>query len=165
MFLATPVKTVVFVYKEGGWAYSAGTFILLAADFAIVHPGFGIFGTFGIISLILGIFTFEAEPFFSPKIFEAMTMVVFGAVIAICILFIIIGRGVIKSLREKPKAGSEALIGEIALVIKTLDPAGQVEVKGEIWPARSLDGKTILKGTKVEIVKVEGNTLYVKESK
>jgi len=48
---------------------------------------------------------------------------------------------------------------------KTLDPAGQVEVKGEIWPARSLDGKIILKGTKVEIVKVEGNTLYVKESK
>ena len=38
MFLATPVKTVVFVRKEGGWAYSAGTFILLAADYAIVHP-------------------------------------------------------------------------------------------------------------------------------
>jgi len=301
LFLATPVKTVVFVYKEGGWAYSAGTFILLAADFAIVHPeasigaaeprtmagevreadpkvvegmaswikslaernqrnseiaekfvrenltltgkeakeagiinetarnldelflkleisepkiikiqptpierffdflliglwgmgiiqfsifgillillglfllimevfqpGFGIFGGLGIVSLILGIFTFEAEPFLSPQIFEAMTMIVFGALLAICILFVIIGRGVVKSLREKPKAGPEALISEVALVRITLDPAGRVEVKGEIWLAQSLDGKTILKGTKVEIVKVEGNTLYVKESK
>ena len=38
LLLATPVKTVVFVHKEGGWAYSAGTFILLAADLAFVNP-------------------------------------------------------------------------------------------------------------------------------
>ena len=38
LLLKTEIKTVVFVHKEGGWAYSAGTFILLAADLAIVHP-------------------------------------------------------------------------------------------------------------------------------
>ncbi|MBZ1345396.1 MAG: ATP-dependent Clp protease proteolytic subunit [Candidatus Nealsonbacteria bacterium] len=38
LLLETKVKTVVFVHKEGGWAYSAGTFILLAADYAVVHP-------------------------------------------------------------------------------------------------------------------------------
>lgn len=41
LFLTVPSRqfqTVVFVHKEGGWAYSAGTFILLAADYAIVHP-------------------------------------------------------------------------------------------------------------------------------
>ena len=38
LLLKTEIKTVVFVHKEGGWAYSAGTFILLAADFAVVHP-------------------------------------------------------------------------------------------------------------------------------
>jgi len=136
-----------------------GLFLLMAEIF---QPGFGVFGILGMISLILGIFTFEAEPFFSPKIFEAMTMVVLGAIISICILFVIIGRGVIKSLKEKPKTGPEALIGEVAEVIKTLDPIGQVEVKGEIWSAKSIDGKTISKGIKVEIVKIEGNTLMVK---
>ena len=136
-----------------------GLFLLMVEIF---QPGFGIFGGLGIISLILGIFTFEAEPLLAPRIFEVMTMVVLGAVITICVLFVIIGRGVIKSLKEKPKTGPEALIGEIGEVIKTLDPAGQIELKGEIWLARSLNGKTITKGTKVEIVKIEGNTLYVK---
>ncbi len=32
------LDTVVFVNKSNGWAYSAGTFILLAADHAFVHP-------------------------------------------------------------------------------------------------------------------------------
>lgn len=36
--IETDVKTVVFVGRSGGWAYSAGTFILMAADYAFVHP-------------------------------------------------------------------------------------------------------------------------------
>ncbi len=39
LILDTPITTIVFVHKEAGWAYSAGTFILLAGDYAIVHPG------------------------------------------------------------------------------------------------------------------------------
>ena len=128
----------------------------------IFQPGLGVFGALGIISLVLGVFTLEAEPFFYPKIFEATTMIVLGALITICILFVIIGRWVAKDIKEKPKTGSEALIGEIVEVLKTLEPLGQVEVKGEIWQAKSLDGRTIPKGTKVEIIKVEGNTLIVK---
>ncbi len=34
----SPVDTVVFVNKPNGWAYSAGSFILLSADHAFVHP-------------------------------------------------------------------------------------------------------------------------------
>jgi len=136
-----------------------GLFLLIIEVF---QPGFGIFGGLGIVSLLLGIFTFEVEPFLAPRIFEAMTMVVFGAVISIVILFVIIGRGVAKSLKEKPKTGPEALIGKIGEVIKTLEPIGQVELKGEIWPARSIDEEKISKGTKVEIIKIEGNTLIVK---
>jgi len=136
-----------------------GLFLLIMEVF---QPGFGIFGGLGIISLILGIFTFEAEPFLAPGFFDAITMVVLGALLSICLLFVIIGRGVVKTLREKPKTGPEALIGEIGEVIKTLDPIGQIEVKNEIWPARSIDEKTIPKGIKVEIMKVEGNTLLVK---
>ena len=139
-----------------------GLFLLIMEIF---QPGFGIFGGLGIVSLLLGIFTFEAEPFLSPQIFEAMTMVVFGAIIGIGILFIIIGRGVVKTFRTKPKTGPEALIGLEAEVIKELNPTGQVKLRGEIWQAESLSGETIPEKSKVKIVKVEGNTLYVKESK
>lgn len=137
-----------------------GLFLLLMEIF--VEPGFGIFGIGGAVAIVIGIFTFEAEPFFAPDLWDPMRMVVLGAAFAICLFFVIMGRVVAKSFRAKPKTGPEALIGLQAEVIKTLDPSGQVKIKGEIWSAESLDRKTIPKNKKVEIVKIEGNTLYVK---
>lgn len=137
-----------------------GLFLLIVEIF---QPGFGVFGGLGIVSLALGIFVFEAEPFLSPRIFEAMTMVVLGAVAAVGILFIIISRGAVTALKAKPKTGSESLIGLEAEVVKELNPFGQVILKQEIWQAESDDGKTIPKGTRVKIVKTEGNTLFVQK--
>lgn len=37
LLMDSNIKTAVFVNKEGGWAFSAGTFILLSADIAAVH--------------------------------------------------------------------------------------------------------------------------------
>ena len=34
----TDIPLIVFVYQEAGWGYSAGTFILMAADIAVMHP-------------------------------------------------------------------------------------------------------------------------------
>jgi membrane-bound serine protease (ClpP class) len=136
-----------------------GLFLLMMEIF---EPGFGIFGIAGTIAILLGIFTFEAEPFFSPQFFDAMTMLVIGAALAICILFVIIGRGVAKTLKSKPKTGPEALIGLEAEVIEELKPLGRVKIKEETWLAESLDGKNIPQKSKVEIIKVEGNTLIVK---
>jgi len=115
----------------------------------------------GIISLLFGVFTFQAEPFLSPQIFEAMTMIVFGAMVGIGILFIIIGRGVVKTLKTKPKTGPEALIGLEVEVVKELNPIGQAILRNEIWQAESISGETIPEKSKVKIVKIEGNTLFV----
>ena len=38
LLLDSKVKTAVFVNKRGGWAFSAGTFILLASEVAIARP-------------------------------------------------------------------------------------------------------------------------------
>ncbi len=137
-----------------------GLFLLIMEIF---QPGFGIFGGLGIIFLLLGVFTFEAEPFLSPQIFDATTIMVLGAVLGIGILFIIISRGVVRTLKTKPKTGPEALIGLEAEVIKELNPLGQVMLKNEIWQAESADGKTIPEKSKVKIIKVEGNTLFVEK--
>jgi membrane-bound serine protease (ClpP class) len=139
-----------------------GIFLLLLEVF---QPGFGIFGFLGIISLLFGIFTFQAEPFLSPQIFTAVTMIVFGAVLGIGILFIIIGRGVVKTFRTKPKTGPEALIGLEVEVIKELNPIGQVKLREEIWQAESITGEIIPKGSRVKIIKIEGNTLFVEKMK
>ncbi|MBZ1345397.1 MAG: NfeD family protein [Candidatus Nealsonbacteria bacterium] len=137
-----------------------GLFLLIMEIF---QPGFGIFGGLGIIFLLLGVFTFEAEPFLSPQIFDATTMMVLGALLSIGILFVIISREVVKDLRTKPKTGPEALIGLEAEVIKELNPIGQVMLRNEIWQAESADGKTIPEKSKVKIVKIEGNTLFVEK--
>jgi len=137
-----------------------GMFLLLLEIF---EPGFGIFGFLGITSLVFGIFTLEGEPFLSPQIFEAVTMFVLGAVLGIGILFIIIGRGVIKIFKTKPKTGVEALIGLEAEVSKELNPIGQVMLRNEIWQAESITGKIISEGSRVKIIKIEGNTLFVEK--
>ena len=38
LLLDSKIKTVVFIHKSGGWAFSAGTFILLSAEVAASHP-------------------------------------------------------------------------------------------------------------------------------
>lgn len=137
-----------------------GVFLLLLEIF---EPGFGIFGLLGIASIIFGVFTLEGEPFLSPQIFDAITMSVLGTIVAIGILFIIIGRKVVRALREKPKTGPEALIGLEAQVIKELNPIGQVILRNEIWQAESISGETISEGSRVKIIKIEGNTLFVEK--
>ena len=38
LLLDSKIKTAVFISKSGGWAFSAGTFILLSAEVAASHP-------------------------------------------------------------------------------------------------------------------------------
>lgn len=38
LLLDSPVETAVYVHKKGGWAFSAGVYILLSADIAAAHP-------------------------------------------------------------------------------------------------------------------------------
>jgi len=149
----------VIQFSTLGILLTLGGIFLLILE--VSQPGFGIFGALGIVFFLFGIFTFEAEPLFSPRIFDAMTLVVLGAALCLAVFFVIVGRGVAKSLREKPKTGPEALIGKTGEVIKELSPFGQVKVDQEIWSAKSLNEEIIPKDSKVEVIKIEGNTLLV----
>lgn len=67
----------------------------------------------------------------------------------------------------REKTGAELLIGQQALVIQdvdTLQAAGQVEVNGQIWSAKTADvSGCIPKGRIVEILEIQGVKLVVKE--
>ncbi len=110
----------------------------------------------------MGTFIFEAEPFLSPELFDKATMVILGAGLTLCIFFVIMGKAVGKSLKSKPVTGSESLIGIEVKVVKELNPRGYIKVNQEYWAAKSLDEEVVLKETKVKIVKIEGNTIFVK---
>jgi membrane-bound serine protease (ClpP class) len=77
----------------------------------------------------------------------------------------VIGAFVLRTLRSKPATGKNALIGQVAVVRKALEPAGMVYVDGEYWSAVAdglKDGESLPIGSHVEISEVEGLRLRVR---
>lgn len=65
----------------------------------------------------------------------------------------------------KVKTNTDSLIGEIGEVLKDITPLayGQVKVNHQIWTAKAIDGFEIKEGNMVEVLKIEGVKLIVKE--
>ncbi|MDR3566595.1 MAG: NfeD family protein [Syntrophobacteraceae bacterium] len=64
------------------------------------------------------------------------------------------------------KTNVDALIGKTGRVTETIDyelNAGRVVVGGDDWKAVTQDGTVIEKNSKVEVVRVEGSKLYVRQ--
>lgn len=66
-----------------------------------------------------------------------------------------------KVLRQRPRHGVWSMAGRTARTLVALDPDGQVKVNGEIWPATTCDGSTILSDQNVIIRDVRVRTLVV----
>jgi membrane protein implicated in regulation of membrane protease activity len=87
---------------------------------------------------------------------------VFQILIFLCIsaLLLIVTRPlVVKKLKVgKEKTNVDSLIGRHALVIKAIGEfeKGEVKIGGQIWSAHSEDNSEIKKGTRCEIVRIEG---------
>jgi membrane-bound serine protease (ClpP class) len=62
--------------------------------------------------------------------------------------------------RRRPTTGREELVGDIAVVRRTLDPVGLVFVHGELWQARSDEGR-IEAGESVQVEQIDGLVLEV----
>ena len=138
-----------------------GIALIILEIFAV--PGFGVFGIAGTTAFLFGILTFAQEPFLPSVFTQAAFWLVMGMAVGVSVFFIILSRLSLKTLRMKAKAGPEALIGETAVVTKTLNPYGKVKINHEDWAAKNISNKeTIEAGEKVKIVKIQGNTIIVK---
>jgi membrane-bound serine protease (ClpP class) len=57
------------------------------------------------------------------------------------------------------------VLGRLGVARTALNPTGTVQVNGELWTAKLVNGETLLpKGEAVEIIGVEGNKLQVKKA-
>lgn len=137
-----------------------GLIMLLIEVFA--EPGFGLLGITGTGIAVFGIFSIEKEPFFAAEMWDPTVMIVLGAAITISILFVIIGRKAVETLKAKPVTGRETLVGQKITALKDFDPFGIIEAQGLKWTAKEIDNKKVKKGDLLEIVRVEGNTVFVK---
>ncbi|HEY7751206.1 MAG TPA: NfeD family protein [Ignavibacteriaceae bacterium] len=146
-----------------------------------VTPGFGIAGISGILLIVASIFfsMLGSDPFFD---FEDVSMAIIQlalAIVAALILIFILARFLPKtnifkkfilSVEEKTTEGftsheiTKELIGAKGIALTTLRPAGTAEINGKRVDVVT-DSEYIENGKPIEVIKVEGLKVLVRELK
>jgi len=132
--------------------------IILAIVFFILEiniPSFGLLTMGGVVSMILG----SLMLFKSPDINVSLWIII-PSVLFMALFFLFAVSMGLNAQRRKAVTGDTGIIGEKGVVVKMLNPEGQVEVHGEIWKAES--NEKIKKGVKVEVIGVEGLKIKVR---
>ena len=85
-------------------------------------------------------------------------------------LLIFATKPLVKKFAEKDntKTNVYSLVGKKAIVTEDIDwttGSGQIKFEGQVWSAKTEEQVNILKGTEVEIEKIEGVKAYVKPVK
>ena len=135
--------------------------ILYLLEIKIVSHGILAIG--GTVSVLLGsLFLFRASPV--DNFVSLSHTVIFSVTTTTALFFLFLITMGLRAQRAKPVSGANALIGQTAVTIGTLDPSGQVSVVGEIWRAISLSG-AIGPKENVIIKEMKELTLYVEPEK
>jgi membrane-bound serine protease (ClpP class) len=122
---------------------------------------YGLLSIGGIISLFLGsIMLYQTDN--SIEFVEVSLSVIIPFVAATAIFFILVIGAAVRAQRRRVTTGESAMVGETAVTMTALKPAGEVRLHGEIWSAESAEG-TIEKNVKVIVTEVHGLLLKVKK--
>ncbi len=132
--------------------------ILFLAEVKV--PGFGLLALGGIICMLLGSLILVNSPY---EFMSISLKVIIPLTLATALIVIFLLGAVIRVHREKIRSGGEGLIGETGRALTPISPRGKVFIHGEIWNARSEE--PIAKNSEVEVVKIDGMTVWVKKRK
>jgi membrane-bound serine protease (ClpP class) len=127
----------------------------------------GLLGAGGLICFALGasaLFTQPGDPFaplatVAPSVI-ATTTITAGVFLALIVVAAVRSRGMpapagmVGSAKGLPP-------GVAGVVRRAIEPVGSVYVAGEEWSARSIDGRTLERGTPIRVVDTEGLTVIV----
>ena len=137
------------------WAIAAGVFLILEA----FTMGFLVFW------LSIGSLLAMLVSFITDNVIIQTTVFVISSG-----LLIFATKPLVKNFTQKDntKTNVFSLVGKKAIVIEDIDwttGSGQIKFEGQVWSARSAEQEKIVKGTEVEIEKVEGVKAFVKPLK
>ena len=122
---------------------------------------YGLLTVGGIISLFLGsIMLYQTDS--SIEFVEVSLSIIIPFVAATALFFFLVIVAAVKAQRRRVTTGESAMVGETAVTMTSLNPAGEVRLHGEIWSAESVEG-TIEKNVKVIVAEVHGLLLKVKK--
>ena len=133
--------------------------ILFLLEIKIVSHGMLAIG--GVISLLLGSMMLIRTTSAWEIIRISRGVIIFSTIITALFFLFVIGQG-LRAQRRKVVTGIEGLVGTLGKSLDTLDPAGTVMVKGEIWNAESIAG-TISRGESVRVTAMKNLKLYVEK--
>ena len=131
--------------------------VLYLLEIKIVSHGILAIG--GTVSVLLGsMILFRTTP---AESYISLSWAVIFAVTAVSALFFIflVTMG-LRAQKAVKVSGGNTMIGQTAVTLGALDPAGQVRILGQIWKAISLAGK-INANEKVTVKEIKELTLYV----
>ena len=143
----------------GGIALIALSLVFFIADIKL--PGYGALTTGGIIAFAFGS-TILFPGVRIPHLKLPWTTIGAAALLTAAFFLGIVGAG-LRALRQKVTSGIEGLIGSEGLTKTDLKPSGMVHIKGEDWQARTAG--FVRKGARVRVVRREGLTVHVEETK
>ncbi len=131
-------------------------FALCCTGFELLIPGLFFFLSFAIGSLVASIAAWLELSFGIQVGFFA------GATLIAC-LFLWLWARVATYQPHQYRSAVDALPGKKGTVIALISAhnTGQVQLDGQVWSAQSLHNQTLLEGTSVVVVRVEGVRLIV----
>jgi len=135
-------------------------FVLFIAE--ALTPTHGILTVGGGVCMILGALMMPQEPLLGSEWLRSFGVVVVVMTI-VSLLFFVFGVGaVVRTRKRKVATGTEEMVGLVTRALSDIDErGGTVQVHGEIWRAKSVDG-LIAEDDEIEIVDLEGLTLLVR---
>jgi membrane-bound serine protease (ClpP class) len=140
--------------------YAGVLLMILGVVFLVLEAtvtSYGLLAIGGLISMILGsVMLIKTDaPFL--QISWSVILPVVGTAAGLSLL--IVGMGM-RAMRRRPVTGVEGMVGRVGIARTALMPRGQILIHGEIWEA--LSDHPLQSGDSVEVVRMEGLTLYVK---
>jgi membrane-bound serine protease (ClpP class) len=145
-----------------GLLFIATSFVLFILD--IKAPTHGALTAAGIGSLIVGALVLFNTPT-TPNFQHVSVPLVIGVSIASGAVFFTIMMIAVRAQRAPIRVGEESMSGRMGVARTDLNPNGSVQVGGELWSAELEDGNTIIyAGTRVQVVRVDGLRLIVRQA-
>jgi membrane-bound serine protease (ClpP class) len=143
-----------------GLIFLVTAFVLFILD--IKAPSHGALTIAGTGSLIVGALVLFNSPG-TPKFQHVSVPLVFSvSLTAAATFFVILTAFILPAQRTRVRTGQSLLVGQVGVVRTELAPRGNVQVRGELWSAKAIDGEGIIPaGARVKVVRVEGIQLRV----
>ncbi len=131
--------------------------VLLVLEIKIVSHG--IFAIGGISALLIGSLML-IRPDSNLDMVRISRALIISTVAVLGGFFLFVITMGLRAQRGKPVIGIESMAGQTAEALDSLEPAGKVQIRGEIWNAVSRSG-FVPKGEKVRILEVKELVLFV----